>query len=133
MTDHSENCFHYWGKAAPLTDNTNEQSFHLLTYHCLDVAAVGQQMLLHDPNLLRKIIPSDVFKDEPEREQWCIGVITFLLALHDIGKFSDRFQNLMPDLMNELKGYTHDHRYAVRHRPEFPTHVGMNGSNVRHW
>ncbi len=115
MTDQSENYFHYWGKAAPLTNNTNKRSYHLLAYHCLDVAAVGQQLLLHDHNLLRKIIPSDVLTDEPEREQWCVGIITFLLALHDIGKFSDRFQNLIPDLINELKGYTHDHRYAVRH------------------
>ena len=115
MTDHSENYFHYWGKAAPLIDSTNERSYHLLAYHCLDVAAVGQQLLFHDPNLLRKIIPHDVFTDDPDREQWCIGVITFLLALHDIGKFSDRFQNLIPELMKELKGYTHDRRYTIRH------------------
>ena len=107
--------YSYWGKAARLADSTNQRSYHLLAYHCLDVAAVGQQLLLSDPNLLRKIIPTDVLKDEPECEQWCIGITTFLLALHDIGKFSDRFQNLIPDLMNELKGYTHDHRYAVRH------------------
>lgn len=115
MTDHSENYFHYWGKAAPLTDSTNQRSYHLLAYHCLDVAAVGQRILLQDPKLLRKIIPSDVFKDEPEREQWCVGIITFLLAHHDVGKFSDRFQNFIPDLMKELKSYTHDHRCAVRH------------------
>jgi CRISPR-associated endonuclease/helicase Cas3 len=115
MTDHSENYFHYWGKAAPLTDNTNERSYHLLAYHCLDVAAVGQQLLLHDPNLLRKFFPSDVFKDEPDREQWCVGIITFLLALHDIGKFSDRFQNLIPELLKELKGYSYYPPYTVHH------------------
>jgi CRISPR-associated endonuclease/helicase Cas3 len=115
VTDHSENFFHYWGKAAPLTDNTNERSYHLLAYHCLDVAAVGHQLLLHDPNLLRKIIPSDVFKDKPEREQWCISIITFLLALHDCGKFSDRFQNRIPELLKQLKGYSCVLRPTVRH------------------
>jgi CRISPR-associated endonuclease/helicase Cas3 len=115
VTDNSEIYFHYWGKAARLADRTNQRSYHLLAYHCLDVAAVGQQLLLHDSNLLRKIIPSDVFNDDPEREQWCVGVVTFLLALHDIGKFSDRFQNLIPELLKELKGYSSDRTYTVHH------------------
>jgi len=115
VTDHSENYFHYWGKAAPLTDSTNQRSYHLLAYHCLDVAAVGQRILLQDPKLLRKIIPSDVFKDEPEREQWCVGIITFLLAHHDVGKFSDRFQNLIPELLKELKQYSYVFPYTVHH------------------
>ena len=115
MTDQSENYFHYWGKATPHTDSTNPRSFHLLAYHSLDVAAVGQQLLMHDPKLLRKIIPPEIFSNEPDREQWCVGVVTFLLALHDIGKFSGRFQNLIPELLEELKGHSYDARYTVHH------------------
>ena len=103
MTDNSENYFRYWGKASPVSEATNQREYHLLAYHCLDVAAVGQQLLIQDPTLLQKIIPSDVLRDYPERQQWFIEVITFLLALHDCGKFSDRFQNLIPELLQELK------------------------------
>jgi len=120
MTNNSENYFHYWGKAAPVTDSTNQRSYHLLAYHCLDVAAAGQQLLIQDPTLLQKVIPSDVLRDDPKREQWFIDVITFFLALHDCGKFSDRFQNLIPELLQELKGHPYDRCYTVRH-----TDMGM--------
>ena len=108
MTDNSQNYFHYWGKSRPRVDNAHRQSYHLLVYHSLDVAAVGQQILKLDPALRQKIIPSYFFSNDTESETWINGVITFLLALHDIGKFSDRFQNLIPDLLKELKGYTYN-------------------------
>jgi CRISPR-associated endonuclease/helicase Cas3 len=120
MTDNSENYFRYWGKASPVSEVTNQREYHLLAYHCLDVAAVGQQLLIQDPTLLQKIIPSDILRDDPERQQWFIEVITFLLALHDCGKFSDRFQNLIPELLQELKEHPCDRCYTVHH-----TDMGM--------
>ena len=90
-----------------MTDGKTQHAYHLLPYHCLDVAAAGQQILLQDPILLRKIIPKGFVVDEPGRERWFIGIITFLLALHDIGKFSDRFQKRRPDILEELKGYSY--------------------------
>ena len=41
--------FSYWGKARPTDD---EAFFHLLPYHCLDVAAVGRVYLQRSPALL---------------------------------------------------------------------------------
>lgn len=111
MTDNPESYFRYWGKAAQIISSTDQQSYHLLPYHCLDVAAVGQQILLRDPILLKKIIPKSILEKNPEREQWFIDVITFLLALHDAGKFSDRFQNLRPDITEGLKGCTDRYPY----------------------
>jgi len=35
--------FKYWGKAK--SDDESGLAFHLLPYHCLDVAAVGQLLL----------------------------------------------------------------------------------------
>nr|WP_317618710.1 HD domain-containing protein [Dickeya oryzae] len=31
--------FHYWGKAQSSSENENDAPYHLLPYHCLDVAA----------------------------------------------------------------------------------------------
>ena len=115
MTENSESFYFYWGKAGFNTDETNLPPYHLLVYHCLDVAAVGQQIFLKDPRLLQKIIPEGFAVDEPDREQHFIGIITFLLALHDIGKFSDRFQNLKPELMEILQGQANNRRYTTHH------------------
>ncbi|MFA5415002.1 MAG: CRISPR-associated helicase Cas3' [Methanoregula sp.] len=115
MTEDSENFYRYWGKASPAIEATNTREYHLLAYHCLDVAAVGQRLLQQDPALVQKIIPADFLRDDPRREQWFIDVITFLLALHDCGKFSDRFQNRLPDLFLELKGHPYDRFYTVHH------------------
>jgi CRISPR-associated endonuclease/helicase Cas3 len=44
----------YWGKAR--SDNENGLAYHLLPYHCLDVATVGWQLLTHvNPELLNKL------------------------------------------------------------------------------
>jgi len=115
VADNSENFYRYWGKSRPGEDNTPLQSYHLLVYHSLDVAAVGHQILKHDPALLQKLIPSDFFLEKSEAEEWVNGLVSYLLALHDIGKFSDRFQNLIPELLQELKGYTYNRDYIVHH------------------
>lgn len=40
---------------------------------------------------------------------------TFLLAIHDIGKFADGFQNLRPDLLQQLKNRSTQALYNERH------------------
>jgi CRISPR-associated endonuclease/helicase Cas3 len=42
--------FQYWGKARPGDDSLG--AYHLLPYHCLDVAAVGVSYLRQSPVLL---------------------------------------------------------------------------------
>lgn len=88
--------YRYWGKAR--ADTQDGPRYHLLPYHCLDVAATGRVLLRQQPLLHRQLseltgIPHDPLLD------W----ITLLLALHDLGKFSDSFQNQRPDLFQQLQ------------------------------
>ena len=97
--------YRYWGKA-----KKDEESYHLLVYHSLDVAAVGSILLTQHPTLLQKLshltgLPPEQFK------QWMV----FFLALHDIGKFADCFQNLRPDLLKLLQNRESNRQYSERH------------------
>lgn len=78
----SDLIYKYWGKARP--SSKGGAQYHLLPYRCLDVAAVGRAYLQKQPRLMRLFcqnlaLPSAVTLD------W----LTFLLALHDLGKFSE--------------------------------------------
>ena len=97
--------YRYWGKY----DTEDGLAWHLLVYHCLDVAAVGNE-LLNDPQLFRKTVGA-----VPLRDEYIRSLILFFLAIHDIGKFSERFQGINPDLQSRLQGavcrmpYSHHH------------------------
>lgn len=104
----SELFYRYWGKTTAVPHDPPR--YHLLPYHCLDVAAVGSVLIERDPNLLcrftkSKLLPEDVL----------LRLIPFFLAMHDIGKFSVRFQNLKPQLLSLLQGRTSSRDYIVRH------------------
>lgn len=82
--DHS-NLYHaYWGKAA-----ANDQSVHLLPYHSLDVAAVGQRLLTRH-NVYREGLAKLCGLSTHDFSALAI----FFLALHDLGKFARSFQQL---------------------------------------
>lgn len=86
--------YNYWGKAEKDGDR-----YHLLPYHCLDVAAVGKVLLGNNPSLLKRLsqlsgVDAAILKP----------VLLFFLALHDLGKFSETFQSVRPDLREELQG-----------------------------
>ena len=98
-----------WGKAAT-SDNQNGKFYHLLVYHCMDVAAVGHVLLQQDKHLLNRFTEITSLSDET-----ATNLITFHLAIHDIGKFSERFQNLRPEILKHLRGHTCDKEYTVRH------------------
>ena len=89
--------FRYWGKALKKEDGS--VNYHLLPYHCLDVAAVGKVSLqkhvwfLEQHSQLLGIIKEVL-------SEW----ILFLLAIHDIGKFGLSFQGMELDLFRLLKG-----------------------------
>jgi len=95
----------YWGKAEKDGDR-----YHLLPHHCLDVAAVGS-MVLANKATLRQRFAQIAGLDETLCSRW----IVLFLALHDIGKFSESFQNLRPDLLVKLQSKASTKSYVVRH------------------
>ncbi|MFQ5597417.1 MAG: CRISPR-associated helicase Cas3' [Nitrospiria bacterium] len=104
------NIYRYWGKASPSEEGG--AACHLLPYHCLDVAAVGEILLGDQPALLDQL--SQVSGLPPVD---LLGWLPFLLTIHDIGKFADGFQNLKPDLMTSLQ--KRETQAAYQHRHDF--------------
>jgi CRISPR-associated endonuclease/helicase Cas3 len=98
-----------WGKTDAL-DCQGNHKFHLLVYHSLDVAATGNLLLQNDHLLL------DKFKEHiPLDDNQIISLVSFYLAIHDLGKFSARFQNLQPELFSFLRGHDSNKSYTLRH------------------
>ncbi|MGD9944237.1 MAG: CRISPR-associated helicase Cas3', partial [Burkholderiaceae bacterium] len=87
--------FSYWGKARS-ADEAGER-YHLLPFHCLDVAACGRE-LLRLPQFSLDCLANDVGWPRDRIE----ALFTFFLALHDLGKFSRSFQGLAPNLSDAL-------------------------------
>lgn len=100
----------YWGKARP---REGGRAYHLLAYHCLDVAAVGFVYLHHASALVNGLARHLNIADKAALRHW----LTFWLALHDLGKFSISFQGQRADLVAQLRG-------------ENPVHWGL--PHVRH-
>ncbi|MEI6068986.1 MAG: CRISPR-associated helicase Cas3' [Methylococcaceae bacterium] len=100
--------YKYWGKAK--SDNDSGVGYHLLPYHCLDVAAVGWQLLAPDKPLCKQLAKQ--LEVEPE---WLRQFFVFCLALHDLGKFSQAFQSLRQDLSVDLVKANRRMSYSERH------------------
>ncbi|MEW6489319.1 MAG: CRISPR-associated helicase Cas3' [Thermodesulfobacteriota bacterium] len=97
----------YWGKARTVDKGGG---FHLLVYHCLDVAAAGEVLLGEQPSLVSGV--ADFLRvGVDELRRWLVT----LLAGHDVGKFGDGFQNLRPDLLCSLQGRESRAGYDERH------------------
>ncbi|EPJ5577240.1 CRISPR-associated helicase Cas3' [Citrobacter farmeri] len=83
----------YWGKTNKSRDNECEP-YHLLAYHCLDVAACGlyiiKKNIFNSKHILHKCLITDVNAE---------NFIAWLFATHDIGKFARGFQKyaVFPD------------------------------------
>ena len=94
----------YWGKSDPC---------QRLIYHCLDVAAVGQV-------LLQQVLQRDDYEDiltqnithDKEISQ---SLITFFVLMHDLGKFSYKFQNMNQDAFKKVNGLPSKKFYSVNH------------------
>jgi CRISPR-associated endonuclease/helicase Cas3 len=78
--------YRYWGKAKPDADNDGP-AYHLLPYHCLDVAAVAD-VWLHQSDSLRRRFTDITGLSNKQTRAW----VLFFIALHDYGKFDLRFQ-----------------------------------------
>ncbi len=118
-------------------------SYHLLAYHCLDVAAVGHLLLSPDKPLCKKIAMQLSVEAE-----WLRDFFVFCLTLHDLGKFSRSFQSLRqglsPDLVKENSRMTYSERHdslgfclwrdeiqsALSEQPEF---ANLNTKEIKTW
>ncbi len=101
--------YSYWAK----TDRGQESggpSYHLLPYHCLDVAAVGY--LLLDPKNVRCQRLASQLEVESE---WLRSFFVFCLSLHDLGKFARSFQGLQIELSDKLVLGSTRMPYSERH------------------
>ncbi len=84
--------YQYWGKTS------EDGGYHLLPYHCLDVAAVGEVLLRCNGHVrwrLAQLLDID--------EETLVSLVVFFLGLHDIGKFARHFQALNPELFQVLQ------------------------------
>ncbi len=101
----------YWGKAQKDGHEIDDTpKYHLLPYHCLDVAAVGWHLLAPDKPTCKQLAMQ--LQVTPE---WLRTFFTFCLILHDLGKFSRAFQGLRPDLSPELVKAKPGICYSERH------------------
>ncbi|MDE1483247.1 CRISPR-associated helicase/endonuclease Cas3 [Xenorhabdus bovienii] len=80
----------YWGKARK-PEGLDGDEYHLLPFHCLDVASVAAYWWDHSPGL-RRLFCTHQDRNECEVRAW----VLFLVALHDLGKFDIRFQYKSP-------------------------------------
>jgi CRISPR-associated endonuclease/helicase Cas3 len=98
----------YWGKARKVDEYG--APYHLLVYHCLDVAAIGAAYLERHTHLLG-MWAARLSVAAERLASWII----FFLALHDLGKFSYRFQGLQPHLPRLLDNVQPPGDYTIRH------------------
>ena len=94
----------FWGKAG------EGDHVHLLAWHCLDVAACASNILERNRDLLQRIALTSCLDEER-----CGALLLFLISLHDLGKISDTFQALRPDLAHRLQGRELAPAATVRH------------------
>ncbi len=102
-----ESYYSYWGKA---DKDAPTNKYHLLPYHCLDVAAVG--WILIDPE---KSLCKALARSIGVAPAWLHDFFCFCLAIHDLGKFSRAFQGLQPDLSPNLVKSNPRMSYIERH------------------
>lgn len=100
--------YSYWGKS-----NKQTKEYHLLPYHCLDVASVAYTWIKLDSKI------ATFFQNTFQIESTSLlKLIPFLAAIHDIGKFSDSFQNLNTEIAQKL-GRTTTYPYSSGERHDW--------------
>jgi len=108
MSNSEDIIYRYWGKAR--SDDETGPAYHLLPYHCLDMAAVGWLLLNPQKPLCQRL--STQLGVKPA---WLRNFFVFCLALHDMGKFSRAFQGLKIDLSDNLVKANPGMPYTERH------------------
>lgn len=99
--------FFYWGKAKP---SHHAPNYHLLVYHSLDVAAMGKVIL--EKNLF--YTDAMLAKFQCDKQQFS-ALFSYLLVLHDLGKFASAFQSLVSVEHSPLVNSQSAFGYDVKH------------------
>jgi len=90
--------FRYWGKARKKEeDEGNGAPYHLLPYHCLDVAAVAE-VWWQCCHPFQKALMESCGLSSQQIKAW----VLFFIALHDYGKLDMRFQLKAPKVVEEV-------------------------------
>nr|WP_318383811.1 CRISPR-associated helicase Cas3' [uncultured Enterobacter sp.] len=100
--------YRYWGKTGKKITSVN--NYHLLVYHCLDVAACGYLMAKENRYGMGDILSSLNLNSE-YGYRW----IGYLFASHDIGKFANGFQQLAAHPGSALVSPAAGINYPCRH------------------
>lgn len=82
-----------WGKARPAVDGGSP--YQPLTYHCLDVAACADAILMREPEATRERMAAILGLDWPKARAWLLLIV----ACHDVGKACPGFQSKWPSLI----------------------------------
>lgn len=91
--------YNYWGKA----DRDDPDRYHLLPYHCLDVAAVAS-VWWNSSEVIRRSFLHHSNLDEKTTKAWAL----FFISLHDYGKFDIRFQRKADHVREKLYFQAHE-------------------------
>lgn len=84
--------FDFWGK----TKQEGEAwVWHPLVYHCLDVSACADAILMREPDATRKRMAAILGLEWDEARAWLLLVV----ACHDLGKACPGFQAKWPNLL----------------------------------
>jgi CRISPR-associated endonuclease/helicase Cas3 len=111
--------YRYWGKAR--SDNEKGAAYHLLPYHCLDVAAVAEVWWRHS-SALRQQFKQSMKTDENTAYAW----LMFFISLHDLGKLDIRFQMKSPDSIDQLQPKIYS-SIKAKYDPKAQYDHGSNG------
>ena len=100
--------YQYWGKAKKQQDSLGAD-YHLLAYHCLDVAAIAKAWWRASASLRRRFCQQSGLNEE-QTQAWLL----FFISLHDLGKFDIRFQLKAGDVWNQVNPdiSQHGHRFS---------------------
>lgn len=91
-----EENFRYWGKTR---QEGESWVWHPLVYHCLDVAACADAILLREPDATRKRMAAILGLEWAEARAWLLLVV----ACHDLGKACPGFQAKWPNILGSTE------------------------------
>lgn len=109
MYNEKNDFYRYWGKSNKKSDSLNKP-WHLLAWHCLDVAACGYVMVKENVYGLADIL-TELDLEGDAAADW----IAWFFACHDIGKFARGFQQLASHPDSPLVPPVSGTLYTARH------------------